>query len=652
MSTHHVRSIPNLVRLSAFQVIAVAILTAFLLSFIYGFVHHYQQKRLHIQQLADVLSDIASTVDGANLAARNIGMILEEDSSIQSIVFYPSDHPAVALKQPEIEANKNDWYISLFINTISFNSAVTNSHINDINKRSIFNENEQQLSKVLSSNNRKVNTNTDNSLESNAVIGYINITLDLNKLRLEWVLKNIWLWLATVAFTVSCMIFIMRKLNWSTKDITELAKVCDIVVDSPELRELPSVQQNFDFQELSRIRLAIITLFNRLKITEKKLDAIAAFEVQLHNKDVSLSMQRANFQSMITHELKTSLNAISGGIQLLNPRTLNEEQKDILAIIRQGSEHLDNTLEQIIQLNKIEKGQVSISLSDFNPLQLLADLLSEFEPTAKQKGLELTSRVKHIDYMLQGDVDKIKQIISTLIENAIKFTLSGQVIVESQLNYFHQSIRWQIKVTDTGVGIDDKYIDDLFTAFFQVDSSHTREYSGLGVGLTVVNQIAQLIGASIEVSSKLDIGSEFTVTIPLRNAYQNQRHFSFTGLNFAYYYHEQTGFIVEELQRLGASVTCHQYGLSVIEQLTMTTVDMIMIAEEVSPEKAAQLARYIREQESTHRALLVYWYPEQNTPNLSSFEHGLKAVGVDFLHSTTRDSKEFYNLLKQWLAYA
>lgn len=633
MSTHHVRSIPNLIRRSVLQAIILAILVAFLLSFIYGFVYYYQQKRLYTQQLADILSDIASTVDGANLTARNIGRILEEDSSIQSIVFYANDHPAVALKPPEIEKNENDWYNSLFVDTISFNSAVTNSRIN-----------------TLSSSNKKVNT--DNLIEPNVVIGYINITLDLNQLRLEWLLKSIWLWLATVAFAVSCVIFIMRKLNWPSKDITELAKVCDVIVDSPELRELPSVQQSFNFQELSRIRLAIITLFKRLKDTEKKLDSLADFEVQLHNKDVSLSMQRANFQSMITHELKTSLNAISGGIQLLNPQTLNEEQKDILAIIRQGSENLDNTLEQIIQLNKIEKGQVSINLSDFNPLQLLADLLSEFEPTAKQKGLELASRVKHIDYMLQGDIDKIKQILSTLIENAIKFTFSGKVIIESQLNYFHQSIRWQIKVIDTGIGIEDKYINDIFTAFFQVDSSHTRQYSGLGVGLTVVSQMAQLIGASIEVSSTLNMGSEFTVTIPLRNAYQSPRQFSFIGLNFVYYHSEPTGFIVEELHRLGASVTCHQYGLSVIEELTTTTVDMIIIAEEVSPEKAAQLARYIREQESTHRTLLVYWYPEHKTPSLSSFEHGLKAVGVDFLHSTTRNSKELYNLLKQWLSYS
>ncbi|WP_227679781.1 sensor histidine kinase [Psychrobacter frigidicola] len=210
--------------------------------------------------------------------------------------------------------------------------------------------------------------------------------------------------------------------------------------------------------------MALTTLFDRLKVAEKKVEKLAAFEEQLHNKNLSLDVQRYNLQSMITHELKTSLNAISGGLQLLNPQTLNEEQNDVLAIIHKGSQHLDSTFEQIIQLNKIEKGQVGVSLGDFNPLQLLADLLSEFEQIAKQKGLELTSRTQHMDYALEGDINKIKQVISTLIENAIKFTVSGQIIVE-------------------------------------------------------------------------------------------------------------------ELQRLGASVSCHQYELSVVEQLTMTHVDMVMVAE-------------------------------------------------------------------------
>lgn len=649
MRTHSPKTIATFIRRSVLQAISVVIVAAFLLFFVYGFVHHYQQQRFHIQQLAELLANTASTADGANLVARQVSVLLADDPAIQNILFYSTDNPVVTLDKAASGQTTNDWYNALFANTVSFNRVVTSRYMDGSGTPSA--NRSKQLSTTLSSSAIEVNSINNELADDNTLVGYINITLDVDKLRLDWFLENIWLWLATISLGIAVIWFILRKLNWPSKDITELAKVCEIVIDSPELKQLPVIHQRFDFHELSRIRLAFIALFNRLKTAEQKVGELAAFEQQLHNKDLSLDVQRYNFQSMITHELKTSLNAISGGLQLLDPQNLNEEQKDVLAIISKGSQHLDSTLEQIIQLTKIEKGQMGVSLSDFNPLQLLADLLSEFEPMAKQKDLELTSRIQHIDYTLEGDVNKIKQIISILIENAIKFTPLGQVIVESQLTHFNESIRWQIKIIDTGIGIDVKYIDDIFIPFFQVDPSYTRDYEGAGVGLPVLKQIMQLIGASIEVSSELGFGSEFAIIMPLRNTYQAEPQYSLAGINIVYYYHEDIGFIVEELQRLGALVSCEQYEISVIEQLTKTTsVDMVMVAEDVLPEQAAQLARYVREQESHHRALLIYWYPPHIAYALESFEYSLKAVGVDYCHSSTRDSKELHDLLKEWLA--
>lgn len=650
MHTPPVRSIPALIRRSIIQAIVVAVIAGFLLSFIYGFVYHYQQQRLHIQQLAELLAESASSINSANLVARQVGILLENDASIHSIVFYSTDHPIDSLDQVVIEQASNDWYNAFFTNTVSFNRAVTSTYMRGITVQDA--NSSQQPSRNLTGNSIKSNLIKDKRPDATTLIGYINITVDVNKLRLDWFLKNIWLWLATVIFSISCVAFIIRKLHWPSKDIIELTKVCEMVKNNPELKQLPVINQYFDFQELNSIRLAFISLFSRLKIAEEKVVALATFEQQLHNKDLSLDVQRDNFQSMITHELKTSLNAISGGLQLLDLQSLNEEQKDVLAIIRKGSQHLDNTLEQIIQLNKIEKGQIGISLSEFNPLQLLADLMAEFEQVAQQKNIELISRIQHVDYTLEGDVNKIKQIVATLIENAIKFTLAGQVVVESQLTHFNENIRWQIKVIDTGIGIDAKYMQDIFTPFFQVDPSHTREYEGAGVGLPVVKQVIQLIGGSMDVGSELGVGSEFTVTMPLRNIYRNQRSYSLAGLKIIYYHHEDIGFIAEELQHLGALVSCQQYSVSVIEALTTTHVDIIMIAEDVLPQKAAQLARYIREQESTNRVLLIYWYPSHKTSTWNSFEYGLKAVGVDFCHSAPRDSKVLCNLLKKWLAWS
>lgn len=628
MNTPPRLAFPVLLRRYILQTAILTVLTAYLVVCAYELVHNYQNKRQSIQQLATILTNRASAENETNTILKQVNHLLDADPNIQSIVFYSNHSPLTNIDQNSTDEAGQDWRHALFSQTISFNYAVTKP------------DSDISYSKDRSS------TTPDND---NTLIGYINITLDLNKLRMEWLRHHLLLWLIVLTVSLLFAFLALYRLKNATNDVGTLAKVCDSVLDNYPLKQLVIMQKPSAIAELNSIRLALNHLFSRLHTAESQLSDLADFEEQLRNKSLSLDIQRSNFQGMITHELKTSLNAISGSLQLLNPQTLNEEQKDILAIIRQGSEHLDHTLEQIIQLNKIEKGQVGISITEFNPLQLLSDLLADFEFSARQKGLELISRVQHTDHTVEGDSEKIKQILSTLIDNAIKFTMTGQVIIESQLDYFSNSIRWQIKVIDTGVGIEAKYIDDIFSPFFQVDPSHTREYAGLGVGLPLIKQIAQLMETSISVKSEFGLGSEFIVAIPLRNLYQNEHHTLLKDKKVVYIYRQNIGFIVEELQRFGVSVTCQQYEMLTVEQLMMISVDIVMIAEDVSPELAIQLARNIREQETTHRVVLVYCYPLQKSRVLEKYSYSLQAFGVDYCHPATRDTDKLLSLLSQWL---
>jgi anti-sigma regulatory factor (Ser/Thr protein kinase) len=357
---------------------------------------------------------------------------------------------------------------------------------------------------------------------------------------------------------------------------------------------------------------------------------------------------------MITHELKTSLNAIVGGLQLLDYETLTREQKDAVEIISNGSDKLVLSLDHIIQLNQIQKGQVRIHTNEFNPLQLISDLLAKFEPVANQKGLTLISNIHHIDYNLHGDSAKIQQVLSILLSNAIKFTPTGQVIITSQLTHFAKSNRWKISVKDTGIGIDRNHIEDIFNPFFQVDSSQTRQYEGSGVGLPVVKQMAQLMGATIEVDSTLGSGTEFILTIAMPNQQQSRQQRLLSGLNIVYYYYHETGALLNELEYLGATVICHQYAQQVMNEVRTQKVDMVMFAEDVLPDKAELLAKRIRQhesEESAQRAVLVYWYPQHRERYVDSFEYGLKAAGIDYCHSATYKDKALSDLLKRWLVW-
>ncbi|KAA0914071.1 sensor histidine kinase [Psychrobacter sp. ANT_WB68] len=668
MNNRPPQTLPMLIWQSIVQTMVLAVLAGFLLSFVYGLVQHYKEERQHTQQLANLLTVSAASADGDKVVAEQVRFLLEHEQSIEGILFYTTSQPIA-----DSDQSKDDWKNALFANTVSFNYPVIGDDVDG--HSTLFMGNDTLNSTPTRVAAPKTSQNTpqldskpqapmslpNNGLKSksvsdvntdNALVGYINITLDVATLRSNWLRNNLWLWVMTTALAIIWALFILRKLNWPSKDIAELTEVCDIVIKNPELEQLPVIPQRFKFQELVKIKQAFTTLFNRLQESKQDYEALAAFEQQLHQKDLSLDVQLHNFQSMITHELKTSLNAIVGGLQLLDDEHLNDEQKDAVDIIHNGSDKLVLALDQIIQLNQIQKGQISLQISEFNPLQLIADLLADFEPIARQKGLALISHIHHIDYSLEGDTGKIQQILSILLSNAIKFTPVGQVSITSQLTHFDNSNRWQIRVKDTGIGIDSSFIDDIFNPFFQVDSSQTRQYEGTGIGLPVVKQMTQLMGASIDVDSTLGVGTEFIVTIPIPNQSQSRQQQLLTDLVIVYYYYENSGALVDELQRLGARVICYQHEQLVIDEMEHRKVDMVMFAEDVLPSKAELLAKRIRASETDYRALLVFWYPQQRARHLDSFEHGLKAAGVDYCQVATYEDKALSSLLKSWLAWS
>ena len=617
MNNRSPQTLPKLIWQSIIQTVILAVLTGLLLSFVYGFVQYYKDTRQHLQELATLLTISASKADSSDVVDKQIQFLLEKQPSIESILFYSTSDSVVDANQL-----RDDWKNALFANRISFNYPIVGDPTN----------------KIL-------------SLKEDTLVGHLNVTLNIAMLRENWIKSHLLLWLITTLLAIIWALFILRKLNWPSKDIATLSTACDMVIKNPELERLPMIQQRFEFQELMQIKQAFMTLFERLQVAKQDYQALAALEKQLHHKDLSLDVQLRNFQSMITHELKTSLNAIVGGLQLLDDEHLSHEQKDAIDIIRNGSDKLVLTLDQIIQLNQIQKGQISLQIHEFNPLQLIADLLADFEPIAKQKGLALISHIHHIDYVLEGDAARIKQILAILINNAIKFTPTGQVTITSQLTHFNNSNRWQISVADTGIGIDSSFIDDIFNPFFQVDSSKTRQYEGSGIGLPVVKQMAQLMAASIEVESTLGVGTKFTVTIPMANQRQSEQQQDLRGLKVVYYYYHEKGVLVDELQRLGADVVCYQNEQLVVDEISTKKFDILMFAEDVFSRKAALLASRIRVLETESRTLMVFWYPQQQIHDLDSFEFGLKASGVDYCAVAKYEGKALNDLLKYWLGW-
>ena len=631
---------------SVFRTMAFAMLLASLLFVIFSLVIYYQEKQRHIEQSALLMATSAATVGGADLIDRQVTMLLDAEPSVQSILFYSTNRALDSIEQTDSHTTIDDWKNALLARTVSFDYPVTSLSVDndDVMSTEMFKPLiDYDVDKAVLQSSI-ANTNNSN------VVGYINLTLDMNALRLEWLKSTLWLWALLLLMSIIYVLSIRSQLKNYVRDMQTLSKLCQTLSHHSTLEKLPVFALQSNIQELTNIKIALTSLFDHLQAARYDHEALIDIEQQLRNKELTLDIQRYNFQSMITHELKTSLNAVIGGLQLLDNQKLNIEQQDTIAMVTKGAQQLASTLQQIMQLNQLKKGQVSVTVSEFNPLQLMAELIAEFDPIAKKKGLILTSSIHHIDYSLVGDTAKIKQILSILLGNAIKFTASGQVGIQSQLTHFSRSNRWQVVIQDAGIGIETNHIDDIFDPFFQVDASQTRQYEGTGLGLPVVKQVAQLIGATIEVHSTVGVGSAFTVTMPMPNHQKTLQKSGFSSVTIIYYYYQKKGHLVDELADLGVTVICERYEKPMFDHLNAHRIDALMFAEDLSPAIVESLTRQIRQAETDHRVLLVYWYSEQQADYLDSFEHGLKSVGIDYCHNVNISHDTLENLLDRWLS--
>lgn len=631
---------------SVFRTMAFAMLLASLLFVIFSLVIYYQEKQRHIEQSALLMATSAATVGGADLIDRQVTMLLDAEPSVQSILFYSTNRALDNSEQTDSHTTIDDWKNALLARTVNFDYPVTSFSVDndDVMSTEMFKPLiDYDVDKAVLQSSI-ANTNNSN------VVGYINLTLDMNALRLEWLKSTLWLWALLLLMSIIYVLSIRSQLKNYVRDMQTLSKLCQTLSHHSTLEKLPVFALQSNIQELTNIKIALTSLFDHLQAARYDHEALIDIEQQLRNKELTLDIQRYNFQSMITHELKTSLNAVIGGLQLLDNQKLNIEQQDTIAMVTKGAQQLASTLQQIMQLNQLKKGQVSVTVSEFNPLQLMAELIAEFDPIAKKKGLILTSSIHHIDYSLVGDTAKIKQILSILLGNAIKFTASGQVGIQSQLTHFSRSNRWQVVIQDAGIGIETNHIDDIFDPFFQVDASQTRQYEGTGLGLPVVKQVAQLIGATIKVHSTVGVGSAFTVTMPMPNHQKTLQKSGFSSVTIIYYYYQKKGHLVDELADLGVTVICERYEKPMFDHLNAHRIDALMFAEDLSPAIVESLTRQIRQAETDHRVLLVYWYSEQQADYLDSFEHGLKSVGIDYCHNVNVSDDTLEILLDLWLS--
>ena len=226
---------------------------------------------------------------------------------------------------------------------------------------------------------------------------------------------------------------------------------------------------------------------------------------------------KTEFLSHMSHELRTPLGTVTGIIQLLNnEQTLSDKQKDLVKTLNVSANSLLSLVNDLLDVAKIEAGEVDLEDAQFSLAELLEDIRSMMSVKANEKNLKLTvnyDRSKQI--ILRGDLARIRQVLINLVNNALKFTEEGFVNILARTEDAEDGKTYTVfEVIDSGIGISEEKIEDIFKKFNQADSSITRQYGGTGLGLAISKSLIDLMGGALNVTSKEGLGSKFTISIP------------------------------------------------------------------------------------------------------------------------------------------
>ncbi|GEM_PF-1744791 len=292
--------------------------------------------------------------------------------------------------------------------------------------------------------------------------------------------------------------------------------------------ELEGLAKEFN-NMADHIKKSYSSLEEKVRIATQDLKD-AYVEIEEKNRELKKADRlKSEFLASMSHELRTPMNAIIGFTSLLQDETygrVTEKQKNTYKKIMKNTKHLMNLINDILDLSKIEAGKMELIPERFNVRLMLAEILEEIRPLAREKGLSLDLEADE-DIQIYNDYTRLRQVVMNLLSNAVKFTKKGGVSVRCE----NRPDRVVIEVEDSGIGIKECDLKKIFSEFVQSDGSITREFGGSGLGLSIVQKLTKMMGGEVEVESTWQKGTLFRVFLPCEMSFAGKKGGESEGIN-------------------------------------------------------------------------------------------------------------------------
>lgn len=299
------------------------------------------------------------------------------------------------------------------------------------------------------------------------------------------------------------------------KFIKKDGSIIDVIVVSSSIiyMKKPTIQGYvFDITKISKLE-------NELKIRNQKLTEQQEELIEARNKAMTADKLKSAFLANMSHEIRTPMNSIIGFSSLLIQNTTSDEDRQYANMINDSCNTLLRLIEDIIDISKIEAGQLSIIRNNHNINDIITELHYKFNSTYNiNKNLSFKATIPdgRNNPVMYTDATRLNQILSNLLSNAFKYTEKGGIEFGYKILSSGKNEEIEFFVKDTGIGIKKDDLDIIFDRFVRVAKSDSRIYSGTGIGLSIVKNLADMLGGSIKVISELEEGSSFYVKFPLQ----------------------------------------------------------------------------------------------------------------------------------------